>query len=141
MSNEANKDFVLDCSMAISWVFPDEADTRTRRIRSKLKSCCARVPSIWHYEIANVLMISERRKRITEAEGVKIKSIFSVLPIVIDETTQDRLWGEITNLSRELSLSVYDAVYLELAMREDLPLATLDKKLKEAAQMVGIKTI
>lgn len=141
MSDDAKKNFVLDCSMAISWVFPDEADIHTRRIRLKLKTCCAKVPSIWLYEIANVLIVAERRKRITEAEEVKIQSILSVLPIIVDETSKDKLWGDVINLSRQLKLSVYDAAYLELAMREGLPIATLDQGLKQAANLVGIETI
>lgn len=133
--------FVLDCSITMAWCFPDEASSYTELIQEKLLKVKAIVPSIWLYEVANILCIAERKKRITNAQVVRFKNLLKQAPIVIDDLSADYIMTAALDLAREQALSVYDAAYLELAMREALPLATLDKALQEAARKVGVKLL
>lgn len=130
--------FVLDCSVAMAWCFEDEADGYADAILGKLESAEAVVPSLWPLEVANVLLVGERRKRLSEASSSRFVELLRSLPITIDEETSRRAMGAILSLGRELSLSAYDAAYLELAMREGLALATLDKRLASAASQSGV---
>ncbi len=96
------------------------------------------MPGLWHLEVANTLLVGERRKRSTQANTVTWLGFLTSLPITVDEETKANAFGDTLSLARDHSLSVYDATYLELAMRRGLPLATLDEKLKAAAQAVGV---
>jgi predicted nucleic acid-binding protein len=96
------------------------------------------VPTLWPLEVANVLLIGERRKRSTQAQAATFLQSLKALPITADDDTNLHAWNATMNLARAHELSAYDAAYLELAMRKDLPLATLDTKLKAAAQAVGV---
>jgi predicted nucleic acid-binding protein len=96
------------------------------------------VPSIWPLEVANALWVGERRKRCTQADTLAWTGFLQSLPIIVDEETARRAWGEVLALARLESLSVYDATYLELALRLELPLATLDSKLSAAAGRIGV---
>ena len=96
------------------------------------------MPSLWHLEVANSLLIGERRKRSSEADTINWLRFLASLPIVIDEETASRAWSAVLVLARSHNLSAYDASYLELAMRRGLSLATLDEKLKGAAKTIGI---
>ncbi len=136
---EETKDgFVLDCSVTMAWCFDDEATPDTNAIRARLADVRAVVPSLWPLEVANVAVVGERRKRLDEARVLRFFALLGGLPIVIDEETAARAFGETTTLARAHDLSVYDAAYLELAIRRGLPLATLDARLKAAALAVGI---
>jgi predicted nucleic acid-binding protein len=96
------------------------------------------VPRLWHPEVANVLLVGERRGRGSQADSAKWLSFLSNLPVVDDGATEAKAWSDTLNLARQQGLSEYDASYLELALREGVPLATLDAKLKGAAQAVGV---
>lgn len=96
------------------------------------------VPSLWSLEIGNVLLIAERRKRITLEQRQKALHILSELPIAIDVLTPDYAWLETMELAEQYNLSLYDASYLELSLRRSLPLATFDNSLKQAAQAAGV---
>ncbi|UCG13478.1 MAG: type II toxin-antitoxin system VapC family toxin [Deltaproteobacteria bacterium] len=130
--------FVLDCSVAMSWCFSDEADDYSDTVLDFLVDSEALVPSIWPLEVANVLVMAERRKRINEAQTMRLVELLESLPLVVDASTPDRAMGPILSLVREHQLSAYDAAYLELAMREGLPLATRDDKLTKAARSCGV---
>jgi predicted nucleic acid-binding protein len=129
---------VIDSSVAIAWCFPDEQDAYSQSVLDALSSERAIVPDLWHLEVANTLLVGERRKRSTQANTVTWLGFLAALPITVDEETKAHVFGETLNLAREHSLSAYDAAYLELAMRRGLPLATLDDKLKTAAQTIGV---
>jgi predicted nucleic acid-binding protein len=116
----------------MAWCFEDEADGYADAILGKLESAEAVVPSLWPLEVANVLLVGERRKRLSEASSSRFVELLRSLPITIDEETSRRAMGAI------LSLSAYDAAYIELAMREGLALATLDKRLASAASQSGV---
>ena len=96
------------------------------------------VPDLWHLEVANTLVIGERRKRSTQADTVTWMGFLSALPIAVDEETRAHAFGDTAGLARAHGLSAYDAAYLELAMRRGLQLATLDEKLLAAAAAAGV---
>ena len=103
-----------------------------------LVDAVAIVPSLWHLEASNVLLSAERREEITLAEIERFASQLEELPIQVDSRTQSRALSHILVLAREYKLSSYDAAYLELAVREGLSLATLDKDLIKAAKRAGV---
>ena len=98
----------------------------------------AHVPGLWPLEVANALLVGERRGRTTAADAAHFLAILSAFPITVDDETVARAWADTMHLARAHNLSAYDAAYLELAMRRGLPLATLDDKLKAAAVAVGV---
>ena len=132
------KRFVLDCSIVMAWAFEDEADAYAESVGDAMSDARAFVPSLWPVEVANCLLVGERRKRITEVKVLQFLAEVRTMPIVVDEQTAPRAWRETLALARTNQISVYDATYLELASRRGLPLATLDAKLKTAAAAVGV---
>ena len=130
--------FVLHCSVVLAWYFADESDPFADAVASSLAGATAVVPTLFHLEIANILVVGERRKRSTEAQATAFLSQLSALPIVVDGETGARAWSDTMALARAHGLSAYDAAYLELAVREALPIATLDDRLRTAAKAVGV---
>jgi predicted nucleic acid-binding protein len=130
--------FVLDNSIAMAWSFEDESDEYADAVLDQLATASAVVPTLWPLEVANALLMGERRKRSTEAETIKWTGILALLPIVLDGETNAHAWSDTLNLARGHNLTAYDAAYLELAIRRRLPLATIDGKLKLAAEAVGV---
>lgn len=135
---ESIQEFVLDGSVTMAWYFQDERNDYADAVRDGLDRSQAVVPSLWPLEVANTVVMGERRKRSTPAQAATWLGFLGVLPIVVDGETTARAWGETLGLARAHNLSSYDAAYLELAMRRGLPLATLDEKLKAAAVAVGV---
>jgi len=135
---DATTEFILDNSVAMVWGFDDEADPYAESLLDLMPTARAYVPTLWPLEVANVLLVGERRKRITPADTAAFLALLGTFPITVDDETTVRAWSETLSLARAQGLSVYDAAYLELAMRRGLPLATLDDKLKAAAQAVGV---
>ena len=133
--------FVLDCSIAVSWCFEDEARPETDALLVRLRDNGAVVPSLWHLEIGNVLIQGERRGRLAAADTAIRLELITALPIVTDEQVTANALREIVALARGDKLTTYDAAYLELAMRRGLPLATKDKALAVAARRQGIETL
>src|SRR6202034_166417 len=93
---------------------------------------------VWSLEVANALLMGERRKRITEAKVAPFLALLQTLPITVDDETALRAWQDTLHLARLHDLTVYDAAYLEWAVRLALPLASLDDKLKAAAAAAGV---
>lgn len=131
--------FVLDCSLTMTWCFEDELTEYTKSVLRALDSSEALVPALWPLEVANVLVLSEKRSRITRAQMARFLSVLGALPIKTQEVITISKVEDIMLISRQEGLTAYDATYLELAMRAGLPLATLDEKLKQAAKRVGVK--
>ena len=130
---------VLDASVAVAWCFEDEQTPYTEWLLSALTSGTeALVPALWPFEVANALLAAERRKRITVAQASHFLSRLADLGISIDSLDPSRVFEQVISQAREWNLTVYDAAYLELALREGLPLATLDNHLKGAAHSAGI---
>jgi predicted nucleic acid-binding protein len=130
--------FVLDGSVTLVWAFEDETDAYAEAVADSFASAQAVVPALWPLEVANGLLVGERRKRITEAKVAPFLALLKILPIAVDDETALRAWQETLHLARAHQLSVYDAAYLEVAVRRGLPLATLDDDLKAAAAAVGV---
>ena len=126
--------FVLDTSISACWAFQDELDPRADAAFVRIKSEEAVVPTLWWFEIRNILVVNERRKRITQSDtGVFLRDLAG-LRIRVDREPEESV---VLRLARTHRLSVYDASYLELALREALPLATLDAELTAAARAEG----
>lgn len=132
------KVFVLDCSLTVAWFFEDEADVHSQAVEDSLATASAIVPAHWSLEVANALVMGERRKRTTEAKVTTFLGLLQSLPIAVDDETTSRAWQKSIHLARTHQLSVYDAAYLELTLRRGLPLATLDDALKSAARACGV---
>ena len=130
--------FVVDNSIVMTWCFKDEADPYADAILNSLTEAVAIVPGIWPLEVVNVLLVAERTNRLHESDSVRFITLLSQLPIVVEPTWPERMMKDLLALGRTNSLSSYDAAYLELAMRQGLPIATLDRKLLEAARRVDI---
>jgi predicted nucleic acid-binding protein len=135
---EAPDGFVLDCSVTMAWCFDDEATPYTNGVRDQLADMRAVVPSLWSLEVANVTLVGERRKRLDEVRTLRFFTLLNGLPIIVDDQTNGKAFAEIVQLARVHHLSAYDAAYLELAIRRDLPLASLDGKLSAAAKSAGV---
>ncbi len=99
------------------------------------------VPALWTYEVLNVLVTAQRRKRITQAQALHFGREIQSFSISIDEKRIDRSSLEVMSLADQHQLTAYDAAYLELALREGAPLATLDEALKKAAKATGVPIV
>ena len=120
------------------WGFEDGADAYATAILERMPELQAHVPPLWPLEVANALLVGERRRRITPAETARFLAILATFPITVDDETVAHAWLDTMHLAHAQNLSSYDAAYLELALRGGLPLAALDGKLKTAAQAVGV---
>ena len=126
--------FVLDASVTACWAFDDEDHPTADLALERLRSDEALVPSLWWYEVRNTLLVNERRGRLAEADTTVFLRSLARLGIIVDRGPEETA---VLALARRHRLTVYDASYLELAQRETLTLATLDKDLRAAAQADG----
>jgi predicted nucleic acid-binding protein len=129
---------VFDASVTITWAMRDEDNPLADLAFVEVGSGSAIVPSIWWYEIRNILVMNERRNRISPADSAQFLVDLQQLSIKIDSSPEDT---QVLQLSRKFRLTVYDAAYLALALRERLPLATLDKNLSAAAVACGVRLL
>lgn len=128
--------FVLDASIALAWCFDDEADHSTDAVLDLLREDTAFAPSLWSLEVANVLLLAERRRRITESQIAHFLRLLDGLPITLDLTLHPR--QVLIDAGRRHSLTAYDACYLVTAQSFGLPLATRDADLRAAAKRAGV---
>jgi predicted nucleic acid-binding protein len=133
---------VLDASVALSWCFRDESGPAELEILEQLSAGLeALVPAVWPFEILNGCLAGERRGRITLMATLGFLRQLEVLPIISDSAHPfSRTFAVIADISRNFRLSSYDTAYLELALREGLPLLTVDMKLLAAARKAGLST-
>ena len=142
MKAAATNRLVLDASVALAWCFPDESSAGAERLLDSMADGSkAIVPAIWPFEIANALLTAERRKRLSMAQVTSTLKELALLPITIDGVQVESVFGEVLAVARQGQLTEYDAAYLELALREALPLATLDDRLRRAARNVGVSLV
>jgi predicted nucleic acid-binding protein len=130
--------FVLDCSVAACWCFEDRTNAYSEAILDRLSGDEALVPALWLLEMGNVLFAAERGGRISKAQLARLVELLQGLPIAVDHGAAERAMEAVLSIAREQGLSAYDACYLELAMREGLPIATRHKALEEAAMRCGV---
>jgi len=133
--------YVLDVSLTMAWCFADEASDDTRALLRRLEDDTALVPGIWAAEVANVLLVAERRRRIDRAQVRSFVARLMALPIVVEEAGAARTLGEVLSVGRDTRLAAYDALYLDLALRRGQPLATLDTALRAAARRMRIPVL
>lgn len=134
------KPLVLDASMALAWLFERQTSIEAACANETLNLLAnteAYVPSLWHIEITNGLLVGERRHLITEAQVINYFSKLSELPINTDKANPEKRRDVILSLAREYQLTAYDSVYLDLALRLNATLATFDKKLAQATRLAG----
>jgi predicted nucleic acid-binding protein len=130
--------FVLDASVTACWAFEDENEAAAEDALDRLSFDDALVPALWWFEIRNALIVSERRQKKTAAQTKSFLDVLARMPIVVDPSPDG---PGLLDLARKHGLTVYDAAYLELAMRRREPLATLDRKLAAAARAESIALI
>ncbi|HKS76341.1 MAG TPA: type II toxin-antitoxin system VapC family toxin [Terriglobales bacterium] len=133
--------FVIDCSVAMAWLFQDEATPRTSALLKRLATETAIVPGWWFIEVANVLAMAERKGRISATQSDAFARDISALRIERDDGAPDRAFHQILALCRSHRLTSYDAIYLDLALRSSLPLATLDDDLRKAAKKLRVTVL
>jgi predicted nucleic acid-binding protein len=135
--------FVLDASVVLSWCFPDEKAQKAEEVSERIAAGDrAVVTAFWPHEVLNALLVGERRKRLTsELTGAFLQDLKRVAVDVDTASTATDVFQIIQELCRKHRLTSYDAAYLELAMRERHPLATVDDDLAKAAQAEGIRLL
>lgn len=129
---------VVDASIALSWGLPDESSDYADAALAAIEQHIIRVPEIWPREVANGLAIAYLRKRITPADEQKFLAELSRLNIEIEQADPLTVIREGTAAAARYGLTAYDAAYVDLALREGLPLATLDGRMRTAAAQSGI---
>jgi predicted nucleic acid-binding protein len=135
----AKKRFVIDASVTVAWCFQDESTPFTDGVLDLLAAGAeAVVPAIWPLEIANALLVAERRKRLTVTQVAGQLHRISGLPITATAISLQYAFEQVLPAARREHLSAYDAAYMHLALQEGVPLATLDNDLKRAAKENGI---
>ena len=131
--------FVLDCSVTMAWCFESEADPYTQSVLASMPRDRALVPAVWLLEVPNVLLVAERRRRITRGDADRFLALLEELPVEV--AAHDGLPGmtAVTSVGREFGLSAYDAAYVHLARHERVPLATRDRAVRTAAGRAGVR--
>jgi len=132
---------VLDCSVTLAWVYSDETTPAVRDVFDRLSQGGAWVPALWRLEVANVLEMSVRRGRHGADFRDATLADLAQLPIHIDPDTDKQAWGETLRLAERHQLTLYDSAYLELSLRRNLPLATLDEDLARAARAEKVRQL
>lgn len=129
---------MLDASVAMSWCFDDEITAIGRDLLAQASRSGVAVPTLWLTEITNVLMINERRGRLTPQRSNDFLEVIGQLNVTVDPAKAETMFGNVVNIARREKITSYDASYLELALRLHLPLASLDAKLCDAAARRGV---
>jgi predicted nucleic acid-binding protein len=132
---------VLDSSVALTWCFEDEHTSATLDLLDQIVETGAMAPSLWPLEILNGLAMAERRGRLDATRRRQLGGFLRDLPINLDPDTASQAWTATALLAERYRLTLYDAAYLELAQRLDLPLATLDQELRAVAGALGVTTL
>ena len=132
---------VVDASVSAAWYLADEATPYTSGVLDLLQRTGAVVPPIWTLEIASVMLTAERRQRVSLAQVTRILETLRTLPIEVDDQPLTNVWGSTMLLARNHDLSIYDASYLDLAVRRGIGLATQDRRLRDAAARLGARFV
>jgi len=128
---------VLDCSVTAAWFYADEGHAYSREVAKFLITGIAYVPVLWKLELANALLTGERRRRITRDHIEKGLTEMEALDIRESDNELGPL--DLLRLANAWNLSLYDATYVQLAQRMQVPLATLDDAMSTAARTGGVK--
>ena len=131
---------VVDASVTAAWCFQDEATEASRALHQSLPHRQVVVPLLWHAECANLLLTAERRNRVSVERSAELLDLLDALPIETDDETA-HIRGSVMRLARAQRLTVHDAIYLDLATRRGIALATRDNQLRRAAAAVNVALI
>jgi predicted nucleic acid-binding protein len=127
--------------VAFAWVHPSQANEATNRLLDDVATGASIVvPALWFSEVSNGLLVLRRRKKLTESDRKSALGTIAKLPVTVDEEAAKAAFGKTAELADQYGLTVYDATYLELAIRRNLPLASRDGALNSAAKKAGVKT-
>lgn len=132
---------IVDASITMAWCFEDEATPATEEVLDQVVESNALVPSVWRFEVGNALQMAIRRKRITEVFRDDALAKLLAMPITVDPETDAYVWTTALRLSERFGLTLYDAAYVELAQRRNLPLASLDQEMRAAASALNIELL
>jgi predicted nucleic acid-binding protein len=130
--------FVMDASVVVCWYSPDESHPTADAAALAIAKESATAPELFWFELRNVLLVGERGGRISPIETARLLKLINALPIEMDHEPDE---GLVLGLARTHKLTVYDAAYLEVALRRRLPLATLDKSIIRAAKAEKVALI
>jgi len=130
--------FVLDSSVALTWCFEDQRTPATQALLQRVVDTGAVVPVLWPLEVLNALAMAERRRRLDRDTRHRLAELLRELPIRVDLESAAVAWTDTAALAERHQLSLYDASCLELARRLSLPLGTLDRALRDAADAIHI---
>ncbi|MBY0275370.1 type II toxin-antitoxin system VapC family toxin [Candidatus Binatia bacterium] len=131
--------FVIDASIAVAWVHPAQATRDTDRLLDEVaRDARFAVPALWMLEVVNALLVLERRRKLRSDERAEALETLLALGPAVDEDGARSAFGRVSDLAVEHGLSVYDATYLELSLREKLPLVTKDVGLRAAARRAAV---
>lgn len=134
--------FVIDASVGFAWVHPAQSSVETEKLLEQLgNGAQVVVPSLWFIEMANSLLVLQRRKKLTADERKSALDTLGALNLTVDEESARTAFGKASELADKHGLTVYDAVYLELALRRKLPLASRDEALRQAARRCDLKAL
>ena len=134
--------FIADASVGVAWAVPSQASNATDDLLDQVAAGTPLIaPTLWPFEVANSLLVLLRRKKILAPERDRALGALARLPLVLDDEGPRLALGRISTLAIEHGLSVYDATYLELAIRQKLPLASRDEALCQGAQHCRVKLL
>lgn len=125
----------------MAWCFADEATPAASALLDRLADEPVLVPSLWFLEVANVLAMAEKRKRISAGDSDRFLALLGTLEIEIDDEAHNRSFSDLLPLCRSHGITSYDAAYLDVALRHRLPLASLDDDLRRSAKTLRIKLL
>jgi predicted nucleic acid-binding protein len=133
--------FVLDASMALAWMLPDEHSGELDHIADRLESDFAVVPAVWPLEVLNALLTASRRARIGADDIQRLLADLAALPIEVEHIEMAPMFESVSALAQHHGITSYDAAYVELAKRRGLAVATLDRTLKKVSRAEGVSVI
>ncbi len=134
--------FIVDASVGFAWVYQGQATPETDQLLNEVAAgATVIVPALWFLEMSNVLLIAQRRHRLTAIQRKAALEKLTAMQFTVDEEEAHHAFGRTSELAEKYGLTIYDAAYLELALRRSLPLASRDETLRNAAKQCGLKAL
>jgi predicted nucleic acid-binding protein len=134
--------FIVDASVGFAWVYEEQSTPETDGLLNQVAAgATVVVPALWFLEMANVLLVAQRRHRLTALHRKAALGKLAAMQFTMDEEGMRHAFSITSELAEKHGLTIYDATYLELALRRSLPLASRDEALKTVARRCGVKTL
>ena len=130
--------FILDCSVYMSWCLNEGTIKASSKILNSITKYGIMAPGLWVYEVTNTLAVSVRKNKLTVSDVHGLMNDIQLLPIEFDKPTTENM-SNIFHIANEYKLSAYDAAYIELALRANIPIASFDKEIVKVSGQLGIK--